>query len=119
MAKRGAAPFLHLVVGVNELLVRAPAVLDRDTRAAFRREALRLVEAGQAEGASAAGERLVVDLAGTRKVDSAGLSALILVRERASERRRTVCLRGASEELRFLLVLTRMEDRFEFEPPKS
>jgi ABC-type transporter Mla MlaB component len=49
-------------------------------------------------------------------VDSAGLSTLVLVRERASELRRTVCLRGASEELRFLLVLIRMEDRFEFEP---
>ncbi len=75
------------------------------------------MEAGQRDGAP--GERLVVDLAGTKKVDGAGLSALILVRERASELRRTVCLRGASEELRFMLVLTRLEDRFEFEPPAS
>ncbi len=105
---------------MDELLVRAPAVLDRDTRVAFRREALRIVEAPAEQGVGAsAGERLVVDLARTVKVDSAGLGALILLRERASELRRTVCLRGASEELRFMLVLTRMEDRFEFEPPAS
>ena len=108
-------------MGVNDLLVRAPTVLDRDTRKAFRREALRLVEASREprSGAKEPGDRLVVDLAGTKKVDSAGLGALILVRERASELRRTVCLRGASDELRFLLVLTRLEDRFEFEPPAT
>jgi anti-anti-sigma regulatory factor len=103
---------------VGELLVRAPAVLNRESQADFRREALRLVEAttGRRGDAAVGGERLVVDLAGTTRVDSVGLGTLVLVRERASELRRTVCLRGASEELRFLLVLTRMEDRFEFEP---
>ena len=79
---------------------------------------MRLVETAPGQAASGREEcdRLVVDLAATTRVDSAGLSTLVLVRERASERRRTVCLRGASEELRFLLVLIRMEDRFEFEP---
>ncbi len=106
---------------MNELLVRAPTILDRDTRVAFRNEALRLVEGAPAQdGVAGAGcVRRVVDLARTVKVDSAGLGTLILLRERASELRRTVCLRGASEELRFLLVLTRMEDRFEFEPPAT
>lgn len=60
---------------------------------------------------------MIVDLGRTTRVDSAGLRALILVRERAAQERLTVCLRGASEELRFLLVLTRLEDCFEFEPP--
>jgi anti-anti-sigma factor len=101
---------------VNELLVRAPNVLDRDTRLAFRREALRAVEKGPA-GLGEQGGRVIVDLERTTHVDSAGLGALVLVRERAAEQRWTVCLRGASEELRFLLVLTRLEDRFEFEPP--
>jgi anti-anti-sigma factor len=102
---------------VTELLVRAPTVLDRDTRLAFRREALAVVET-RSTGRDVGG-RVVVDLAGTRHVDSAGLGALVLVRERAAEQRWTVCLRGASEELRFLLVLTRLEDRFEFEPPAT
>ena len=95
--------------------MRAPTVLDRDTRLAFRREALAVVETRSAAG-RAEGGRVVVDLAGTKHVDSAGLGALVLVRERAAEQRWTVCLRGASEELRFLLVLTCLEDRFEFEP---
>ena len=75
--------------------MRAPTTLDRGTRVKFRRE----------------------DLGRTTRVDSAGLGVLVLVRERAAERRWTVCLRGASEELRFMLVLTRLENRFEFEPP--
>ncbi len=91
----------------------APQALDRDSRSEFRRTALAELET-QLSGA--AGARLVVDLTGTERVDSAGLGALIMLQQRASELRHTVCLRGASEELRFLLVLTRLDDRFEFEP---
>ena len=98
---------------MNELVVRAPQALDRDTRSAFRRTALAEIEARL--GASPGG-RLVVDLSGTTRMDSAGLGALIMLQQRSSELRHTVCLRGASEEVRFLLVLTRLEDRFEFEP---
>jgi anti-anti-sigma factor len=100
---------------VSELVVRAPQTLDRDTRSAFRRAALAELEAQLGESPG----RLVVDLSGTTRVDSAGLGALIMLQRRASELRRTVVLRGASEEVRFLLVLTRLEDRFEFEPPRT
>ncbi len=58
---------------------------------------------------------LVIDLSGTRSVDSAGLGALMLIQRKAAERRQTVCLRGANEELRFLLVLTKLDDLFELE----
>ena len=98
--------------------MRAPALLDRHTRHAFRKAALDAVESNS-ESLPEGDRRLVVDLERTTKVDSAGLEALVMVRERAAERRWTVCLRGASEELRFLLVLTRLEDRFEFEPPAT
>ena len=59
--------------------------------------------------------RLVIDLSSTRHVDSAGLGALMLVQRKAAERRVPVSLRGASEELRFLLVLTKLDDLFEIE----
>ena len=95
-------------------MVRAPVALDGDSRAAFRRAALAEVDA--ALGARPDG-RLIVDLSATIRIDSAGLGALIMLQQRLSELRRTVCLRGASEELRFLLVLTRLDDRFEFDPP--
>jgi len=99
---------------VDELVVHAPEALDRDSRTAFRRMALAEVEA-RLPGTP--GRRLIVDLSATTRVDSAGLGALIMLQQRAAELRQTVCLRGASEELRFLLVLTRLDDRFEFEPP--
>jgi anti-anti-sigma factor len=60
--------------------------------------------------------RLVIDLSATHHVDSAGLGALMLVQRRAGERRQRVTLRSASEELRFLLMLTKLEDLFELEP---
>ena len=59
--------------------------------------------------------RLVIDLSSTRHVDSAGLGTLMLVQRRAAERRIPVCLRGASEELRFLLVLTKLDELFEID----
>ena len=59
--------------------------------------------------------RLVIDLRTTRSVDSAGLGALMLIQRRASERRQVVVLRRPNDELRFLLVLTKLDDLFEVE----
>ena len=81
--------------------------------ASFRQEAVTALEA-MPEGES----RLVIDLSATHHVDSAGLGALMLVQRRAGERRQRVALRSASEELRFLLMLTKLEDLFELEPGK-
>lgn len=97
-------------------VVQAPATLGRETHAHFRRAALEALEALDP------GERrtpLVIDLSATRQVDSAGLGALVLVQRRASEMRRAVLLRGVSEELRVLLVMTRLDDRFVFEEPPA
>ncbi len=99
---------------MDDVVVRAPQALDRNAGTSFRRTALGLLEE-RAQGSSI--ERLVVDLSTTRRVDSDGLGALVMIRQRASELRCTVRLRGVSEELRFLLVLTRLDDRFEYEPP--
>jgi len=92
----------------------APERLDLDSRTAFRRAAGEVLDL-LAEGISGGGGRLVIDLSGTRSVDSAGLGALMLIQRKAAERRQTVCLRGANEELRFLLVLTKLDDLFELE----
>jgi anti-anti-sigma factor len=91
--------------------LNAPESLGLDTRASFRQAAVNALEE-MPEGES----RLVIDLSGTRHVDSAGLGALMLVQRRAGERRQRVALRSASEELRFLLMLTKLEDLFELEP---
>jgi hypothetical protein len=39
----------------------------------------------------------------------------MLVQRRASERRQVVVLRNANDELRFLLVLTKLDDLFQLE----
>ncbi len=43
----------------------------------------------------------------------------MLIQRKAAERRLIVCLRGANEELRFLLVLTKLDDLFELESSPS
>lgn len=89
----------------------APEALGLDTRVSFRRSASALLE-DLPDGTG----RLVIDLSTTLQVDSAGLGALMMIQRKAAERRQTICLRGANEELRFLLVLTKLDDLFELEP---
>lgn len=93
-------------------VVRAPGFLGTETRGPFQDAALRaLGELGEARGG-----RLVIDLSGTTGMDSSGLSTLVQLQVRAAERRHVVCLHGVSEEVRFLLLMTKLEDRFEIEP---
>lgn len=93
-----------------EKVLAAPEALGLETRTAFRRTASQALDE-LPEGTG----RLVIDLTATRAVDSAGLGALMLIQRRAADRRQAVCLRGANEELRFLLVLTKLDDLFELE----
>jgi anti-anti-sigma factor len=88
----------------------APETLGLDSRVEVRKAAIRLLEE-MPEGSG----RLVIDLGRTRHVDSAGLGALMLIQRRAAERRQLVILRNASEEIRFLLVLTKLDDLFQLE----
>lgn len=99
---------------MKEYVVHAPTSLGTGTRALFRRKALETIEQLLAAGDEAP---LVIDLSRTRAVDSAGLGVLVLIQRRAAEVRRPVRLRGPSEELRFLLVMTRLDDRFICEGP--
>jgi anti-anti-sigma factor len=95
---------------LTEKTMAAPERLDLESRTAFRRAAGEVLDQ-LAEGTG----RLIIDLSGTRSIDSAGLGALMLIQRKASERRQVVCLRGVNEELRFLLVLTKLDDLFELE----
>jgi anti-sigma B factor antagonist len=93
-----------------ERSMAAPEILGLDSRVEIRKTAIKLLEE-MPEGVG----RLVIDLSRTRQVDSAGLGALMLVQRRAAERRQAVVLRNLSEEIRFLLVLTKLDDLFELE----
>jgi anti-anti-sigma factor len=99
---------------LEERVIVAPVQLDLATRLDFRGEALRCVE-GMRRGSG----RLVVDLTATRSVDSTGLGVLIMIQRRAAQRRLRVALRGVNDDLRFLLTLTKLEDRFQVETPDT
>jgi anti-anti-sigma regulatory factor len=88
----------------------APERLGLETRVEIRKAATQLLDE-MPEGTG----RLVIDFAYTREVDSAGLGALMLIQRRAAERRQVVILRHPSEEIRFLLALTKLSDLFEIE----
>lgn len=90
--------------------ITAPEELGLDTRLSFRESASKELDA-MPDGAT-----LVVDLGQTVRVDSAGLSALMLLQRRASERGQHISLKDPSEEMRFLLALTLMTDLFEISP---
>ena len=95
-----------------ELVVMAPANLATQNRTQFREEALAALERLD----DGPGGRLVIDLSATQRLDSAALGTLVILQLRAAERRHAVCLRNASEEVRFLLLMTRLDDRFTIEP---
>jgi anti-anti-sigma factor len=88
----------------------APDTLGLESRVEVRKAAIQLLE-DMPEGTG----RLVLDLGRTRHVDSAGLGALMLIQRSAAERRQVVVLRNPSEEIRFLLVLTKLSDLFQIE----
>ena len=88
----------------------APETLGLNSRVEIREAAKRLL----AELPVGTG-RLVIDLSATRTIDSAGLGALMLIQRMAAERRQTVVLRAPSEEIRFLLVLTKLADLFDID----
>ena len=88
----------------------APERLGLNTRVEIRKAATKLLEE-MPEGTG----RLIIDLGHTRYIDSAGLGALMLIQRRAAERRQAVVLRDPSEEIRFLLVLTKLYDLFQVE----
>lgn len=92
-------------------VIRAPAVLGLPTREEFRHAANELLDE-MAEGNG----QLVVDLSETREVDSSGLNVLVMIHRHASDRRQAVVLRGVGPQLEYLLVLTKLDDLFAFEP---
>ncbi|HET9064850.1 MAG TPA: STAS domain-containing protein [Gemmatimonadales bacterium] len=91
-------------------VLSAPGDLGLATRGAFRDAANELLD----ELPEGSGE-LVIDLGPTRTVDSSGLGALIMIQRHATDRRQRIVLRGVGPELEYLLVLTKLDDLFEFE----
>ena len=96
--------------GINSKVVMAPEILGLEARGTFRDAAVdTLGHLPDNDGV------LMIDFQGTRRIDSAGLGALMLVQRKAAERQQRVVLRNLRDEFRFLLVLTKLDDLFEIE----
>ena len=88
----------------------APAMLGLATREDFRTSANAMLDQmPQGDG------ELVIDLGSTREVDSSGLGVLVMIQRHAADRRQQVVLRGVGPELEYLLVLTKLDDLFQFD----
>jgi anti-sigma B factor antagonist len=81
--------------------------LDLTSAASFERE----LRASEEEPAN----RLVIDLSGLEFMDSTGLRALLLARERAQAQSRPLMLRRGSRQVQRVLELTKTLEAFEFE----
>ena len=88
--------------------LKAPETLGLETRDSIRRDAIKVLDEMPVGNG-----RLLIDLANTRSVDSAGLGALMLIQRHAAERRQSVVLSNINDELRFLLMLTKLDELFE------
>lgn len=102
-------PLTVSTVQPHSRVLQAPENLGLVTREPFRQQANALLDE-MSEGRG----QLVVDLGATKEIDSAGLSALVMVHRHATERRQQVMLRNVGPEIEFLLVLTKLDDLFLF-----
>lgn len=102
-------PLTVSTVQPHSRVLQAPENLGLVTREPFRQQANALLDE-MSEGRG----QLVVDLGATKEIDSAGLSALVMVYRHATERRQQVMLRNVGPEIEFLLVLTKLDDLFLF-----
>ncbi len=95
-------------VGVRT--IQAPAQLDMDSRDGFCEDAIKLLDEMQPGNGC-----LIIDLATTHYVDTSAVGTLAQLQGRAAERRCVIRLRSANDEIKFALLLARMDELFEIE----
>ena len=100
---------MHMAAAEPSVLM-APERVVSDTRAEFRKVALEFVE----RAASEEGKAAAIDLSQTAEVDASGLGILVLVQKRAKELGVALTLRKVPTQVRYLLLLTKLDHLFEF-----
>lgn len=122
---RAARPHLRLVGGVpqkpktNEDLLAEPVEpsfpvperLVADTRAQFRKDALAYLDRAAAQSV----KDFALDMSRTTEMDASGLGILVVVQKKAKELGIRMRIAGAPQQVRYLLLLTKLEHLFEFE----
>ena len=95
---------------VNDTLA-APERLVADTRAAFRKEALHYLDRAEAQSV----KDFSLDMSKTAEMDASGLGILVVIQKKAKETGIRMRIRKAPQQVRYLLLLTKLEHLFEFE----
>ena len=88
----------------------APERITAETRAAFRREALSFMEGAVAGGLV----DIALDMAKTVEVDASGLGVLVVIQKKSKEMGLHMRVTRAPQQVRYLLLLTKLEHLFEF-----
>lgn len=101
---------MHMSAAFDSMVLTAPERVVSETRAEFRKTALEFVEKVAAEG----GKSAAIDLSQTAEVDASGLGILVLVQKRAKEVGVRLVLRKVPTQVRYLLLLTKLDHLFEF-----
>lgn len=94
--------------------IQAPAQLDMGSRDDFSARATQLLDDMPPGGGC-----LIIDLATTHYVDTSAVGTLAQLQGKAAERRNIIRLRNANEEIKFALLLARMDELFEMEVQES
>ena len=90
--------------------IEAPERLVADTRAAFRKEAMSYLDRAAAQQVTEFG----LDMSRTVEMDASGLGILVVVQKKASELGITMKIVKAPQQVRYLLLLTKLEHLFTF-----
>ncbi|NUR18175.1 MAG: STAS domain-containing protein [Gemmatimonadaceae bacterium] len=89
----------------------APERLVADTRASFRKDALNYLDRAEAQSV----KDIALDMSKTVEMDASGLGILVVVQKKAKELEIRMRIRKAPQQVRYLLLLTKLEHLFEFE----
>jgi anti-anti-sigma factor len=100
---------MRLAPAADSLILVAPERLVAETRVDFRCAAMDCV----ARAADVEATMLVIDLEQTRELDASGLGMLVLLQKRAKEQGVSTRLAHASDRIRNLLMLTKLDGLFE------
>jgi anti-anti-sigma factor len=88
-----------------------PDRLVADTRAQFRKDALSYLDRAAAQSVM----DFALDMSRTTEMDASGLGILVVVQKKAKELGIRMRITGAPQQVRYLLLLTKLEHLFEFE----
>jgi anti-anti-sigma regulatory factor len=89
----------------------APERIVAETRAAFRKDALAYMERALKAGL----KQFRLDMSHTTEVDASGLGILVVVQKRSKELGLKMLVARAPQQVRYLLLLTKLEHLFDFE----